>query len=280
MADEINRGFKNSVFIDMFAQDEYRLELFHTLHPEMTEITAQDIRTVTLKQVITNHQYNDLAFIVQDKLMVFVEAQSSWSINILIRVLLYLADTIQEYLHEENKDIHDEKQLELPKPEFYIIYTGDRKVPDRISLRKDFYRNADIPIDLEATVFTAETDDIIGEYIIFCRVLDDQIKKLGRTKEAAMEAIQICQDRGVLVKYLKEREKEVVDIMIMLFDQEYAVEQYGKQQKAEGRAEGKAEGGMDMLAELVRDKLISIKEAAKRAGMSVAEFSKKTGITL
>ena len=280
MADEINRGFKNSVFIDMFAQDEYRLELFHTLHPEMTEITAQDIRTVTLKQVITNHQYNDLAFIVQDRLMVFVEAQSSWSINILIRVLLYLADTIQEYLHEENKDIHDEKQLELPKPEFYIIYTGDRKVPDRISLRKDFYRNADIPIDLEATVFTAETDDIIGEYIIFCRVLDDQIKKLGRTKEAAMEAIQICQDRGVLVKYLKEREKEVVDIMIMLFDQEYAVEQYGKQQKAEGRAEGKAEGGMDMLAELVRDKLISIKEAAKRAGMSVAEFSKKTGITL
>ena len=38
----------------------------------------------------------------------------------------------------------------------------------------------------------------------------------------------------MLASYLKEREKEVVDIMIMLFDQEYAVEQYGKQQKAEG----------------------------------------------
>ena len=30
--------------------------------------------------------------------------------------------------------------------------------------------------------------------------------------------------------------------MITLFDQEYAVEQFGKQQKAEGRAEGRAEG--------------------------------------
>ena len=70
----------------------------------------------------------------------------------------------------------------------YHLYRGQKGAGDRISLRKDFYRNADIPIDLEATVFTAETDDIIGEYIIFCRVLDDQIKKLGRTKEAAMEA--------------------------------------------------------------------------------------------
>ena len=30
--------------------------------------------------------------------------------------------------------------------------------------------------------------------------------------------------------------------MIMLFDQEYAVEQFGKSQKAEGRTEGEIEG--------------------------------------
>lgn len=40
------------------------------------------------------------------------------------------------------------------------------------------------------------------------------------------------------------------------------------------------EGGMDMLANLVRDKLITIAEASKRAGLSVAEFSKKTGIPM
>ena len=87
-------------------------------------------------------------------------------------------------------------------------------------------------------MISAETEDIIGQYIIFCRVLDDQRQKYGLTKEAAIEAIRICKDRGVLVNYLKEREKEVIDIMITLFDQEYAVEQFGRSQKRIGRDEG------------------------------------------
>ena len=227
----INREFKNSVFIDLFEQDVYRLQLFRTLHPDMTEITAEDIKMVTLKQVVTNHQYNDMAFLVKNRLMVFVEAQSTWSYNILLRILLYLADTIQGYLHDSGMDIHNTGLLHLPEPEFYVIFTGDDKVPDTISLKRDFFRNPDCKIDLEAHVFTAETDDIIGQYIIFCHVLDEQIKDKGRTREAAEEAIRICQNRGVLADYLKGREKEVADIMITLFDQEYATEQYAKSQR-------------------------------------------------
>ena len=258
MSNVVNREFKNSVFIDMFAQDEYRLQLFQTLHPEMTDVTADDIELITLKQVITNHQYNDLAFLVGNFLMVFVEAQSDWSINILIRILLYLADTIQEYLHERRMDIHDKKKLELPTPEFYIIYTGKDKVAEKISLRRDFFCNEKCPLDLEAKVFTAETNDIIGQYIIFCRVLDDQRRKLGSTRAAAVEAIRICQDQGVLKEYLKEREKEVIDIMIMLFDQTYATEQYGIAQKEEGRKEG-----------LEEEILIGIRRAMKKQNMTL-----------
>ena len=73
-------------------------------------------------------------------------------------------------------------------------------------------------------------------------MLDDQRKKYGPVKVAAVEAIRICRDRGVLVNYLKEREKEVIDIMITLFDQEYAVEQFGRSQKKAGLAEGEAKG--------------------------------------
>ena len=162
----VNRNFKNSVFIDLFEQDRYRLQLFLTLHPGMTDICSGDIRTITLKQVITNHQYNDLAFLVKDRLMVFVEAQSTWSVNILIRILLYLADTIQEYLHDTEQDIHDQKQIQMPVPEFYIIFTGKEAIPDTVSLRKDFFRNLPCPVDLKARIFTAETGDIIGQYII------------------------------------------------------------------------------------------------------------------
>ncbi len=46
-----------------------------------------------------------------------------------------------------------------------------------------------------------------------------------------LETIHICKDEDVLAEYLKDREKEVVDIMMTLFEQEYAVERYGDEKK-------------------------------------------------
>ena len=75
------------------------------------------------------------------------------------------------------------------------------------------------------------------------------MKEYGRTKEAVLETIRICKNRKILKEYLESREKEVVDIMMTLFDQEYAVERYGDEKKAEGKAEGLAEGKVEGLAE-------------------------------
>ena len=235
MSDIVNREVKNSVFIDLFSKRSYRMQLFCTLHPEMPDVTDDDLKTITLKKVITNHQYNDMALQVRDRLLIFVEAQSSWSVNILLRVLLYFADTVQGYLHDHQMDIHSSGRLKIPVPEFYVIYTGKTKVSDIVSLKKDFFQSEGCGVDLEARVITAETDDIIGQYIIFSHVMDDQVRKYGRSRKAAEETIRICRNRNVLVEYLNEREKEVIDIMITLFDQEYAMEQYGKAQQEEGR---------------------------------------------
>ena len=49
-----------------------------------------------------------------------------------------------------------------------------------------------------------------------------------------LETIHICKDQDVLAEYLHDREKEVVDIMMTLFEQEYAVERYGDEKRAEG----------------------------------------------
>ena len=94
-------------------------------------------------------------------------------------------------------------------------------------------------------MYSLETEDIIGRYIIFCHVMDEQIKN-GREMKTVIEASRICWDRNVLKKYLEEREKEVVNIMIELFNQELAVKQYGDEMKEEGRNEG-----MNLLARLL-----------------------------
>ena len=239
---QINKEVKNSVFLDLFEQKGYQLKLFQALHPEMADVGEGDLKAVTIKQVILNHQYNDLALLVKDRVMVFVEAQSTWSRNILIRLLMYFTDTVHEYIHDNKLSLHQSKVIPIPTPEFYVIYTGRTSVPSKISLRRDFFGDESCPIDLEAEVLFTETEDIVGQYITFSRVIDDQVKVYGRTEKAAWAAIRICSDRGILNEYLAGREKEVVSIMTQLFDQEYATEQFGNAREAEGREKGREEG--------------------------------------
>ena len=60
-----------------------------------------------------------------------------------------------------------------------------------------------------------------------------------------METIRICKVRNLLKEYLSGREKEVISIMMGLFDQEKAIEQFGNEKKEEGRREGKLEEKME-----------------------------------
>ena len=279
MEPKLSRQAKDHVFVDMFNQPKYCLELFNALHPEATDITEADIRNITISHVIVDKPYNDLGFTVKGRLLVLVEAQSTWSYNILVRLLLYFADTLLGIIDEhESWDIHDTARLPLPIPEFYVIYSGERgNVPERISLKRDFYGEETAPIDLEARVISAEsTEDIIGQYIIYAHVYDQQVKTHGRTRIAAEETVRLCKDRGVLREYLEAHEKEVINSMIMLFEQEEAVKRYGNRMKSEGhtegRAEGQSEGRITAYADMVADGMLTIERAAQKLGMTTEAF--------
>ena len=281
MEPKLSRQAKDHVFVDLFNQPKYCLELFNALHPEATDITEADIQNITISHVIVDKPYNDLGFTVKDRLLVLVEAQSTWSYNILVRLLLYFSDTLLLGIIKEHEswDIHNTGKLPLPIPEFYVIYTGERSVPERISLRRDFFQSENAPIDLEARVISAEsTEDIIGQYIIYAHVYDQQVKHYGYDRRAAEETVRICKDRGILKEYLDAHEKEVINSMIMLFEQEEAVRRYGKrvaaEARVEGRNEGRNEGKVAAYAEMVGDGSITAEKAAKRLGMTVVEFNK------
>lgn len=231
---------KNTVFLDLFSIPKYRLQMFQTLHPEMTDVTEDDIKPVTLSPVMTNSQYNDLAFIVRDKLIIFVEAQSTWTINILVRMLLYLAGTYNNYIQDNALNVYTSTQIVIPEPEFYVIYTGRRKIrEDTISLRADFWNNPDAKLDLQAKILHSESrDDIIGQYIIFTHVLDEQINIHGRKKIAIEETIRICQNRKVLKEYLETQKKEVITMFDVLFDQKYIMRMYALENKRLGEIRG------------------------------------------
>ncbi|MCM1417006.1 MAG: hypothetical protein NC430_13930, partial [bacterium] len=97
---------------------------------------------------------------------------------------------------------------------------------------------ADIDIEVKAKViYESDTEDIINQYIIFCKVLDEQREKYGMTEQAIKETIRICKDRNVLKEYLERKETEVVTIMMSLFDDERIMRNYGKSERHEADRE-------------------------------------------
>lgn len=205
------------------------------LHPEDAAVTEDDIEDVTLKHVLIDADYNDLGFSVGSRLMVLVESQSTWSVNIIIRALMYLMQTYHDYFKRTNQNLYGSRKVNLPKPELYVIYTGERKnIPDTISLSKEFFDSAEIAIDAEVKVLYQENEgDIIGQYIIFSKVYNEQRRLYGKTKQAVTETIRICKNRNVLKEYLESKEQEVVDIMMTLFDDEQILKAYIKDKERE-----------------------------------------------
>jgi hypothetical protein len=217
------RTAKDSVFVDLFKDKKYLLQLYKTLHPE---------------DVMAN-----------GRLLILAEAQSTWSVNILIRILLYLAQSYNEYFVKTGQDLYKSKKVEMPKPELYIIYTGNKgKKPDVISLAEEYFGGAEVAVDVKAKViYEQETDDIINQYIIFCKVFNDQRNKHGFTEETVKETIRICKDRNVLREYLESREKEVVTIMMSLFDEEQIMDIFIKDRTREAKKEVQIETAKRMI---------------------------------
>ena len=224
------RKIKDSVFTNLFQDKKYLLQLYKALHPEDKDVTEDEIADITIKHVLIDADYNDLGFSVGNRLMVLVESQSTWTYNIIIRALMYLVQTYHDYFKRTNQNLYGSKKVNMPKPELYMIYTGDKKkIPDTISLSKEFFDGANIAVNAEVKVLYQENEkDIVGQYIIFSKVYNEQRKRYGVTKQAITETIRICKNRNVLKEYLENKEQEVVDMMMTLFDNEQILKAYAK----------------------------------------------------
>ena len=257
---DVNRNVKDSVFTDLFKDKANILKMYKELHPEDTEATEEDITPITLTHVIVNKIYNDLGFKVRNTLIILVEAQSTWSVNIIIRLLIYLIQTYQEYIHTNSLYMYSSKRMELPVPELYVMYTGDKKnVPSRISIRKDIFPDTYVPFDAEAEVITMREKGIIHEYIMFVKIYTEQCRVCETKAEAITETLRICKDEDILKEYLESRESEVYSMLDVLFDQQYQEEAMKKDSFREGRNEERTDALCRMInGGLTEDFIVSL----------------------
>ncbi len=219
---------KDSVFTNLFQDKKYLLQLYKTLHPEDTQVTEDALSDITIHNIMTNDVYNDVGFMVGEKLLILTEAQTTWTENIAVRILIYLMVTYQDYIKKTKQNVYRSKKIKLPRPELYVIYTGDRKErTEYISLADEFFEGQKTFLDAKIKVlFGSGQGDIISQYVTFTKVYDEQRKLHGRTRKAVTETIRICKDKNVLKDYLEEREKEVENIMLAMYDEKEILREY------------------------------------------------------
>jgi hypothetical protein len=131
---------KDTVFRGLFKDKKYLLKLYNALHPENSDVTEEDVEPITLEAVLMADLYNDVGFRVKNEIFILVEAQSTWSMNIIIRMFMYLAETYNNYYKETHQSLYVSKKVSFPKPELYVIYSGERgNKKDVISLSEGIF---------------------------------------------------------------------------------------------------------------------------------------------
>jgi hypothetical protein len=115
--------------------------------------------------------------------------------------------------------------------------------------------------------------DIINQYIMFCKVFNQQLKMYGYSEKTIRETLRICSDEGILAEYIKKMENEIMDIMTTLFDQENITRLYGLEERKAGRDEGRNEGRNEIALNLLQMNM-DIPFIQKATGLSKDEILK------
>lgn len=155
----MNRSFQNAVFCDMFRELPNLLELHRALRPEDKKTKESDIRPVTIRNVLTVQDYNDLGYRVGDDLVCLVEAQSTWQRRMPMRLLSYANDTFIEIAEAEEAYWKESDSYTPPMPDLHVLYSGRRKknVPSFISMNEIYWKGRCKSLELRGGPFQGRT---------------------------------------------------------------------------------------------------------------------------
>lgn len=178
-AGEVKYAVKDSVFTLLFSEIGNVRKLYGSLHDDEDNYSDEDFKIITLENALINGQYNDLGFTVRDRLIILVEAQSTFNPNMGVRLLMYIAKSYHDYIVENKLNIFGERLIKLPIPEFIVVYSGaKRQDVNEIRLSDCFESNVSPNIELVVKVIKKDKTKtgILQEYLTFCDMYNRYVK--------------------------------------------------------------------------------------------------------
>ena len=273
-----NYKLKDSLFIDLFSDKMRLIQLYKSLIDDEREINPDDIEILTIQNIILRGIYNDLGFRVKDEIIILMEAQTTYTTNIVLRILFYLSETLKNYIIDssENKnlnELYNTKPRIIPKIKLFVVYTGDKMMQDHDLHLKDVMVENDIISDIDMKVrvlCTGNKSSILGQYILFTQIYSKQKKECKDIETAVKNTIEICMNDEILKEYLDYRKMEVQEMITAFTTQEEAFESFLKDEVKRGRKEGEEKGKMDTLINFFKNG-VGLDVISKSVEMSIDE---------
>ena len=117
-----NRRYKDSVFVDLFSEDKTAkdnfLALYNALHGTALDASTE-LKPLKLEQAVYTKLSNDVSCLIDNKIIVLAEHQSTINENMPLRCLEYIArlyEQIQDPRARYYRTLH-----KIPTPEFYVF---------------------------------------------------------------------------------------------------------------------------------------------------------------
>ena len=282
-----NRNHKDSLFIDLFCKDkkvgkENFISLYNALHQTKLDLEHTDLREVNIENILYMALSNDIAFLVDNRLVLLVEHQSTINENMPLRLLEYVSRIYEQLIPTEDR--YEKKMIKIPYPEFYVFYNGTEEYPVEKELRlsdafiipeEKYTKVKKISLEILVKVININIDKE-NPILKQCRALQEYstlIELIRETKsknpKAPLEdALSKAINSGILSEYLKRKSTEVRNMLIA----EYSYETDIKVQRREAFRLGREEGAEQKAIETAKNFL--------KMGLSLEQISQGTGLPL
>ena len=246
-----NREHKDSVFVDLFYQDETAKKNLLSLYNALHDTNYKDetiIRKVKIDDVLYKNFKNDISCEVNGLVLVFGEHQSTINRNMPLRCLMYVGRAYEQLV--DSKARYRTTLVKIPTPEFYVFYNGEKEQPlERVLSLSDAFMNParENSVELKVKVININSDKA-HEILDKCGILKEYsqfvstVRKYSEEESAIKKAIKECIEKGILADYLKRKGSEVENMLIAEYSYEEDMQVKQEEARQEGIWQGRREG--------------------------------------
>ena len=292
--EKTNRNYKDSVFVDLFAHDitakENFISLYNALHGTNLDAKTTDVQPVMLERVLYMKYYNDIAMLIDGKIVILIEHQSTINQNMPFRFLEYIARIYEKITTKDEK--FGRKLVKLPVPEFYVFYNGKDDYPTESVMKlsdafmqlddelKNQLENENYPLEISVKVININVDkenpilkrcEALKEYSEFIEQVRFNIE--NAVSEPLTTAIKEAIKKGFLSDYLNRKSTEVQNMLLAEYDYDTDIAVQRKEAFEDGISLGEKKAKLETARKFLAMGL-SVEQVADGTGLSIEEIEK------